>query len=739
MTTFSIVVPVYNVRAYLRECLDSVLGQSCSDFELIAVDDHSPDGSGEILDEYAIADPRVSVLHLPENVGLGLAREAGMEAATGDYLLFLDSDDSLAVDALRSIADRLEATGRPDVLLYDYARTYWWGGVVRNQLGELFSVPGPDVFSIEDRPDLLNLLMVVWNKAYRREFILANGFRFPPGYYEDTPWTYPTLLSAQSIAVLDEVCVLYRQRRQGNILRSRSNKHFDIFDQYDRVFSFLDSRPELGGWAPFLFSRMLNHLFTIVVSPLRLPADRQEEFFHRAHEHYHRHRPPGYALPVNLTGLKYSLIERDDYRAFVLLRGLGQTGRQLKSSAKVRSRVTRRLRNGKRQALLAHYRTQLRRPLDPGLAVYSAYWSRGYACNPRDIYERAKELAPDVHGVWVVRPEVVSSLPPGVDYVLPLTKRYYEVMARATYLVNNVNYPDEIVKRDGSLHVQTQHGTPLKKMGLDLQDYPVGANRMSFRKLLERCDRWDFNISSNRFSTEVWERCFPAAYESLETGYPRNDRLITATPDDVAAARAGLGIEPERRVVLYCPTFRDWQRGFEPLLDLTRFCQSLGAGYTVLVRAHYFHGENTQLRELEASGRLVDVSAHPTVETLYLAADVLLTDYSSVMFDYANLDRPIVIYAHDWDTYVRCRGVNFDLLAEPPGAVATSEEDLVEVFTSGAAWGEEATKARAEFRRRFCGWDDGHAAERVVRRVFLGEQVHPPQPALAREPEPTAP
>jgi len=726
MTTFSIVVPVYNVRAYLRECIDSVLAQSFTDFELIAVDDNSPDGSGEILDEYALADSRVSVLHLPENVGLGLAREAGMEVGTGDYLLFLDSDDCLAADALRSIADRLEATGRPDVLIFDYARTYWWGGVVRNQLRRLFAVPGPDVFSIEDRPDLLNLLVVVWNKAYRRDYIVANGFRFSPGYYEDTPWTYPTLLAARRIAVLDEVCVLYRQRRQGNILGSRSSKHFDIFDQYDRVFSFVASRPELGGWVPFLFARMLNHVFTILLSPVRLPADQQEEFFRRAHAHYHRHVPPGYVLPTNLTGVKYALIERGDYRAFLLLRGLGQTGRQLKSSAKVRSRLTRRLRNGKRKTMFAHYRTQLRRPLDPNLAVYSAYWSRGYACNPRAIYERAKELAPDVHGVWVVRPEVVPSLPPGVDYVLPLSRRYYEVMARATYLVNNVNYPDEIVKREGTVHVQTQQGTPLKKMGLDLQDYPVGANRMSFRRLLERCDRWDFNISSNPFSTEVWERCFPAAYETLETGYPRNDRLVTATREDVAAARVELGIEPGRTTVLYCPTFRDWQRGFRPLLDLTRFCRSLGDGYTVLVRAHYLHGENAQLRDLETSGRLMDVSAHPTVETLYLAADVLLTDYSSVMFDYANLDRPIVIYAHDWDTFVRCRGVNFDLLSEAPGVVARSEDDLNELFSSGAVWGDEATKARAEFRRRFCCWDDGHAAERVVRRVFLGE------PLLAR-------
>jgi len=106
------------------------------------------------------------------------------------------------------------------------------------------------------------------------------------------------------------------------------------------------------------------------------------------------------------------------------------------------------------------------------------------------------------------------------------------------------------------------------------------------------------------------------------------------------------------------------------------------------------------------------------VEQLLIATDVLVTDYSSMMFDYAVLDRPIVVYAPDWDTYVRTRGVTFDLLAEPPGVVATTPADLVDAFRTGAVWDDTAAKARAQFRGRFCALDDGHAAERVVRRVF---------------------
>lgn len=139
MPRFSLIVPCFKVQGFLRECLDSVLLQSFNDFELIAVDDRSPDGCGAILDEYAGRDPRVKVLHLPENVGLGRARNAGMPHATGDYLFFLDSDDTLTPGALQAMADRLEEAGDPDVLVFDYARTYWWGGTRRNALAEVLA------------------------------------------------------------------------------------------------------------------------------------------------------------------------------------------------------------------------------------------------------------------------------------------------------------------------------------------------------------------------------------------------------------------------------------------------------------------------------------------------------------------------------------------------------------------------------------------------------------------------
>ncbi len=739
MPRFSLIVPVHKVQGYLPECLDSVLGQDYVDFELIAVNDCSPDGSGAILDEYARHDARIHVMHLTENVGLGRARNAGMERAQGDYVLFLDSDDTLTEGALTAIADRLDATDDPEVLVYDYARTYWNGRVSRNQRADLLRDTGPDVFSLADRPQLLDLLQIVWNKAYRRDFIARTGLTFPPGYYEDAPWTFGSLITAERIALLDRVCVYYRQRREGgNILKTVSRKHFDIFDQYRRVFDYVDAHEELAEWRGPLFRKMVDHYLTVLESPGRLPRDARAEFFHRASADYRARVPKGFTRPGGGRGHKYTMLERDAYTT--LMSALAA----VKARRRVKKGIRGALNRSKRGAMGAFYQSQLRLPLDDNLALFSAYWSRGVSCNPAAIDAELARLAPGMRRVWAVHADHADRVPKGVRVVRVGSREYWTALARAKYLVNNVNFADSVVKREGQIHVQTHHGTPLKTMGLDQQKYPASTD-MDFEKLLERCDRWDYSISSNRFSTVIWERVYPCSYATLETGYPRNDVLVNATAEDVRAARAALGLADGTKAFLYMPTHREYQPGFTSALDPARFARELGPDVTLLVRGHYFYGDSPQTAALRRTGRIVDVSGHSRVEDLYLAVDALITDYSSAMFDYAVLDRPIVSYVPDWDVYSAVRGTYFDLLQEPPGAVATTQTELLGLLTSGTYDTPETTKRRDGFRRRFCEFDDGRAAERVVRRVFLGEESllpvvpfddrsHAPTPAQALEP-----
>ncbi|RKN48514.1 bifunctional glycosyltransferase/CDP-glycerol:glycerophosphate glycerophosphotransferase [Micromonospora endolithica] len=726
MTLISFVVPAYRVQGYLRECLDSILGQPETDIEVIGVDDCSPDDSGDILAEYAARDPRVEVIRLPENVGLGPARNVGLDRATGRYVWFVDADDWLVPDCLTAVADRLRAT-RPDVLVVDHVRAWWNDTTTRSGMREVFAEPvGPETFRLRERPAAARLLHTAWNRLLRRQFLLDNGLRFFPGWYEDVSFSYPALLAAERIGVLDLVCVNYRQRRTGAITRTRGDRHFEVFDQWHRVFRLMDEwGPAVDELRPVVFERMIWHYLTVLVNSERIAPELRPRFFARISEDYRRWLPPGgYPVPAGAEGLKHRLVATGRWRTFRALRtaylARDAAGRRVR---RVRRRVTpaarRTARRGRDVVLREYYRAELRRPVDPALAVYAAYWYRGYACNPAAIYEAARRLAPQIRGVWIVRRDRVGTLPEGVEYVVAGTPAAHRALARARWLVNNVNFPDHVRKRPGTVHVQTHHGTPIKVMGLDQQRYPVGAAGVDFAALLRRVDRWDYSITSNSFSTQMWERAYPAEYTTLEVGYPRNDRLVTAGTEEVLRIRAELGLGIGEQVVLYAPTHREHLPGYRPPFDPDRLLDALGPTGRLLIRSHYFHDRDRRaLRQVDRE-RVHDVSGHPRVEDLYLAADVLVTDYSSAMFDYAVLDRPIVVYAPDLQAYRLARGVYFDVTAEPPGAVARTPAELVDLFRSGAVRGAEAERARRAFRDRFCRLDDGHAAERVVRRVFL--------------------
>ncbi|MFI9822450.1 CDP-glycerol glycerophosphotransferase family protein [Streptomyces sp. NPDC052013] len=728
MPRFSVIVPAYQVQAYLHECLESVLSQSYPDLELIAVDDCSPDACGAVIDEFAARDPRVRAVHLPRNAGLGPARNAGLQRATGDYLVFLDGDDTLTPDALMTMADRLKETGEPDVLVYDYARTYWSGQAVRNRVAAQLTERGPAPFRLEDRPGLLNLLMVAWNKAYRREFVEREGFAFPPGYYEDTPWTYPVLMTAESIATLDRVCVHYRQRRVGGILRTTSERHFDVFDQYDRVFAYVDARPELERWRPVLFRRMVDHLTTVYARRERLPRGSRALFLRRARAHYRRYRAPGVPLPprvrVHHTLIRFGL--HRTYRTLRLARALHH------GTAGLAGRLLGTLRS---TALRLHYRVQRLLPLRTDRAVFSAHDGRGHGCNPGALESAFRDLAPHVRTAWVVRPEHQHAVPPGPRRLVPGTAAYWTALARSAYLVSNTDFEPGLVKRKGQTLVQTRAGTPLKHMGLDLLERPAASRSTDFARVLEGVDQWDYVVSANRHSTLTWERVYPGRYTTLEYGQPRTDRLHTATEQDVARLRESLGVPEGAVAILYAPTHRDHRRTQPRLLDLERVVRRLGPRFVILARAHPL--DDTPLAV--TSGRVVDVSGHPSVESLCLASDALVTDYSSLMFDYAGLDRPIVLHIPDQEAYEAARGTYFDVAAFPPGALARSEDELIDIFATGHWRGSRSAQLRAAFRARFCPHDDGHAAERVVRRVVLGETELPPViPPAERRPVPSA-
>ncbi|CAL9469853.1 hypothetical protein SUDANB108_02828 [Streptomyces sp. enrichment culture] len=725
MAELSVIVHGPNVQGHLTELLDSLAAHPLPDAELIVA--AVGDWARETAERHA---PDVQVLPLPDGTGDAAARAAGAARASGRWLHFVHAKDGLPAGAPRLVAERVaELPPEVDVLLLDHVRSTWRSTGMPSPDGSLLARAGRADVALDDCSPLLRLTPLLGTRVLRAEFWRAHEHRFAT---DDEPYAaLAALLLADRIACLPHAAYEDRRLRAASLPPVTPEQRYGLVARYE---SLLDLTRDRRAAHTVLYDVMVRDCLRTFARG-GMPEEVAREFFRRASVAALRRRPEGHRPPAGLEGVRRSLLLEGAYTRYRAFQAANRARRTARSAVRTRRRqVGARLRDHQ-------YRRALGRPVNPHLAVFSAYWNRGVACNPAAIAAKLATLAPQIHPVWVVSAENAALLPPGTDHVVPGTRRYWEVLATARYLVNNVNFPNAVVKRPDAIHVQTHHGTPLKRMGLDQMAYPAAAQGLDFRALLERIDKWDFSVSANSHTTRMWERAYPSRYVSLDHGYPRNDVYYSAGAAEIRAIRDRLGIARGHRAVLYAPTHRDYEAGWTPRLDLAALADRLGEETVLLVRGHYFYGgAASPLTNLRRTGRIIDVSSYDPVEELCLAADALVTDYSSIMFDYANLDRPIVIYADDWETYRTTRGVYFDLMAEAPGPVARTQRELTEILTTEAWRDESAAKTRAAFRRRFCEYDDGRAAERVVRRVFLGQDeddLPPVLPIEERTPAPT--
>jgi len=301
--------------------------------------------------------------------------------------------------------------------------------------------------------------------------------------------------------------------------------------------------------------------------------------------------------------------------------------------------------------------------------------------------------------------------------VAPGTMSHLSMLGRARYLVANRTAPGYHRKRRGTTFLQTWHGTPLKKIGFETRRDDSRDARQALRTLERNVPNWDLLISPNRFSTPILRQAFRYSGEILETGYPRNDLLVAPKAEQVRAeTRARLGIPDGRRAILYAPTFRD-DAPFAREAEVEQLARELGDAHVVLLRTHTIDAARTS----PAGALFKDVTRYPDNRELYLAADALVTDYSSLMFDFAVTRKPILLFTPDLRHYRdELRGFYIDLEAEAPGPLLATVADLASAIADVEAVARRHEDAYARFVERYCHLEDGHASERVVDALLGG-------------------
>lgn len=365
-------------------------------------------------------------------------------------------------------------------------------------------------------------------------------------------------------------------------------------------------------------------------------------------------------------------------------------------------------------------------PKKKKLVMFESFHGRQYSDSPRAIYEYMHRHYPNYNLIWSIDKrsiELFESL--GVPYIKRFTLKWFFTKPRAQIWINNVRLPKWMPRPRGTVYVQTWHGTPLKKLGLDIEEIHMpGTQTENYRKnIISESENWSFLISPNKYSSEIFRSAFGYSGEIIESGYPRNDILYTADEKITGAIKRKLKIPIEKKVILYAPTWRDdefykvGQYKFTFQFELEKMRERFGNEFVLLTRMHYLVAESF---DFENYGDFVkDVSSYPDIAELYLISDMLITDYSSVFFDYANLNRPIIFYMYDLDDYRdRLRGFYFDIEKEAPGQIVEDEEGLFDAIEYASKNGQVYPEAFKKFRNRFCYLEDGKSTEQLVDRIL---------------------
>lgn len=363
--------------------------------------------------------------------------------------------------------------------------------------------------------------------------------------------------------------------------------------------------------------------------------------------------------------------------------------------------------------------------------IFSTFNGKSYSCSPKAIYEYMlnDEKYKDYNFIWAFKnPENYNNVKNNKNTTIVKTgsKEFSKALARAKYWVFNYKVADELSPKKNQVFLQCWHGTPLKRLGCDLQHYDNKLNTVKEMKKRYKIEAQKFSyfISPSKFATEKFISAWnlkEIGKENIiiEKGYPRNDFLYNYTQDDVKRIKENLQIDNiNKKVILYAPTYRGNQHQsgigytYKTEVDFDRLQKELGDDYIILFRAHYFVANSFNFAKYE--GFVVNVSDYDDINELYVISDMLITDYSSVFFDYANLRRPLIFHMYDLEHYRdESNGFYFDVEEVLPGRITRTEDDLIEeIKKMGTSF--KYTEKYKKFNDKFNYLDDGHASKRVV-------------------------
>lgn len=710
----SIVIPVYNGEKYIGQCIDSVLIQTYQNFEVIVVDDGSYDETPTLLSLHAAKDERIKVITV-DNGGQGRARNIGMAKAVGDYLFFLDADDTLERTCLKTCVNRIKSD-HSDYVVFSFK--YIEGDSIR--FSNVESYFGESILESRDAINSLLDCKAYFSvtRLYDATFIKEHGIAFAEGHiYEDNRFIVETVLLAQKVSVVYSPLYNVRLNSQSSTkTNTDSRKHCD--DYLTAVHECVDCLLEHGKdegiqSARYYYARYATRRYLVY-------------YYRRVPRQYRSHFSSRFVEEIGRLGLLSVMLDRDKLLSYcmrhkVFARKKARTFRMLthymvktrKMKKSLSARVARMRSRVRMKAVDSSESGAIRGTVSSKTVLFMGFDHR-YAGSSRCLFESMIAFPQaGIRYLFVTDSEFVDE-----QYRLaPDSDEFYSEFARARVIIFEGWTSRQYQKNAGQYWIQIGHGLSLKRMLFDFQEKTAFIDDPS-TKIRRYADiqTWDYVVAENELTARSFETSLLLPPSKIVlTRSPRMRFLIENGANEALkeVLRGKHGLSGDKKTILYAPAWRDYNYGredFDPdrryLLDCEELQKQLGDGFRVVMKN---------------SSSDISSFVDTEMQELLMVADMVVTDYSSIMFDAMAMGKPITLFVNDFERFDASRGVYSYMWKPLERLVVDNMADLVEVVrTMGDV---EANVAARDFFKSDAMMSFG--VEHTVLRLASGKAKAP--------------
>ncbi|MCW0984359.1 bifunctional glycosyltransferase/CDP-glycerol:glycerophosphate glycerophosphotransferase [Staphylococcus gallinarum] len=758
---FSILITYKNKKGnekYIERCLESIADQTYNDYEVILVHNDIEYISGLIKNNTL----NIKTIEMKESDGISKYKNKAIEHATGEFLIFIDADDFLHPNALIYAKQMIEDNGlERNVFKFGISKTNLDKTSTLNTNKRAFF----DNEALTKLEEIFKDVDIELNNQQVKSFV--NGM-FEKGiighkFTDYSPGNYFKKLN-------------YQFRVHSYIIRKSFLIQNNIqFDNENLLYNDIPFLLELYNKTPYIIQSNTKLYYKFIHNdPINAPSLTQEEHEDRILQRVRALKEgllkcidPEIAKKVKIEAMRYYLYKviksdlftnfsSEMYEIYQLLNEIfNYPSNEIKLSKRHSFEINA-IKNGnlKKAFMLSKsrvlgYKTYqfmkpknqrfrqkkvqknvfTKLPIKENTILYESFLGRNYSDSPKAIFTYLLENDKDKwNHVWILNDKnLVENEQEFKNENVKIIKRfgwqYFYYVTVSKYFILNMRQPKWLYKKAEQIILSTWHGTPLKRLVFDMENV-TSANKNYKKDFYNQSRNWDYLIAANKYSEQIFESAFMYPKENILTyGYPRNDILHNYTSEYKHHIKEKLNLPTSKKVILYAPTWRDDEfhsagnYKFKLQMDLNRMRKEFGEEYVIALRMHYFISDNIDLTGFEDFA--YDFSKYNDINDLYISSDILITDYSSVFFDFANLRKPILFFTYDIEKYQSMlRGFYIDVNNDLPGPLLRTNDELIEAIKQIDLTVEKYKEKYETFYQKYCYLEDGNATKRIVDKVI---------------------